>query len=57
MLIVHNYDTILDMHNIVGAIHTLEMTFGEVQNVPQVQRFQLIVNVESKGSNSYSLRH
>jgi len=52
---VHNYDTIFILRNVVGAIHTLEMTTGEMQNVPQVHRFQLFVNGESKRSNFYSL--
>ena len=54
MFIVHNYETILNMYNIVGAIHTLEMTPGEIQNVPQVQ---LIVNVETKRGSFYILQH
>ena len=57
MFIVHNYETILNMYNVVGAIHTLEMTPGEIQNVPQVHRFQLIVNVETKRGSFYILQH
>ena len=57
MFIVHNYETILYMYSIVGAIHTLEMTPGEIQNVPQVHRFQLIVNVETKKGSFYILQH
>lgn len=57
MFIVHNYETILNMYNVVGAIHTLEMTPGEIQNVLQVHRFQLIVNVETKRGSFYILQH
>lgn len=57
MFIVHNYETILNMYNVVGAIHNLEMTPGEIQNVLQVHRFQLIVNVETKRGSFYILQH
>ena len=57
MFIVHNYETILNMHNIVSAIHILEMTPGEIQNVLQVHRFQLIVNVETKRGSFYILQY
>ena len=57
MFIVDNYEMILNMHNVVSAIHILEMTHGEIQNVPQVHRFQLIVNVETKKGSFYILQY
>ena len=57
MFIVDNYEMILNMHNVVSAIHILEMTRGEIQNVPQVHRFQLIVNVETKKGSFYILQY
>ena len=40
----------------ISANH-LEMTPGEIQNVLQVHRFQLIVNVETKRRSFYILQH
>ena len=57
MFIVHNYEMILNMHNVESANHILEMTCGEIQNVPQVHRFQLIVNVETKKGSFYILQY